>query len=332
MAVEYKDYYKTLGVERGASETDIRRAFRKLAREYHPDVARDKRRAEEKFKEINEAYEVLGDPEKRRKYDSFGPEAFSGGGFRPPPGGQQTKFSRRRGPARGFEFQFGGTGFSEFFEHLFGGGMRRPRPTDLWSEDAAEMAEEIRDRGRDVQGDLLVSLREVLEGSVRSISLQRRHPATGRTETKTLRVRIPAGVREGQTIRAPGQGEPGSGGAGDGDLLLRVRLAKHPEFRVEAADLYYELELAPWEAVLGTTVAVPTLEGSTSVRVPAGTSPGQKLRLRQRGLPVGKDLRGDLYVVVAIQIPKGLGAEEKALWEELARKSRFNPRAHASDA
>src|SRR5438128_1561928 len=307
MPVEFKDYYAALGVPRDASDEEIKKAFRKLARQYHPDVAKDKKTAEEKFKEINEAYEVLGDPQKRKRYDELDANWQEGAGFRPPPGQQGGAWHSPDG-ARNSEFHFGGTGFSDFFERFFGGGSRFGFP---FGEEGfgAEQFSRSRGpaRGGDIEGDILVTLDEVMNGSVRAISLQRANPSTGQTETHNFKVRIPAGVQEGQTIRVPGKGEEGASGAGPGDLYLRVRLAAHPEFRARGADLYYDLDLAPWEAVLGTTVSVPTLDGRVNVRIPSGTNNGQQLRVRGRGLPKGlQGGRGDLYVVVNVQLPHQL--------------------------
>jgi curved DNA-binding protein len=274
MAVRYKDYYQSLGVARGASDAEIKKAFRKLAREYHPDVAKDKKKAEEKFKEINEAYEVLGDPAKRKKYDELGANWQSGAEFRPPPGWQQPGGGRRGGQgAEDFEFQFGGTGFSDFFEQMFARGGRgfQPGGGGYSQEDFAE-------RGRDIEGDIMVTLEEATRGSLRSISIQRgvacqtcggsgqvkgrRCGTCGGTgqeqRTETVQVKIPSGVGEGQKLRLSGRGEAGTSGGGAGDLFLRVRLARHPDFEVDGHNLIYEVELAPWEAVLGASVDVPT--------------------------------------------------------------------------
>jgi len=327
MAVEFKDYYAALGVPRDATEEVIKKAFRKLARQYHPDVAKDKGTAEEKFKEINEAYEVLSDPGKREKYDSLGAKWKSGAEFTPPSGGAWSP-----GGAGAYEFHFGGTGFSDFFEQFFGGGERvegmfgggRAGVGGMGGRSAAW-------RGSDIEGEILVTLDEAFRGSVRTLSLQRADPRHGPAETQTFKVRIPSGVREGQMIRVAGKGYPGSGGGRTGDLYLRVRLAAHPDFRPRGADLYHDLELAPWEAVLGTTVRGPTLEGSATVRIPAGTNQGGRLRLRGRGLPRGQGgERGDLYVVVSVELPTRLNDEERALWEQLSRTSRFRPRSAAA--
>ena len=277
MAVEFKDYYQSLGVTKSASEDEIRKAFRKLARKYHPDVAKNKTEAEEKFKEINEAYEVLSDPEKRKKYDALGANWNRQGGFQPPPGWQGGGFRGAQNSDEGFEFHFGGTGFSDFFEQFFGargGGARgfaSSDDADLRSGPESFRADHrFARRGEDVEGDILVSLDEVLHGSVRPVSFQQANRQTGQKEHHTFRVKIPQGVQEGQLVRVAGKGEAGLGGGGPGDLYLRVRLAKHPDFRVRGSDLYDDLDVAPWELVLGTTARVPTLDGPISVRIPAG--------------------------------------------------------------
>lgn len=320
MAVEFKDYYATLGVPRTATEEELKKAFRNLARRYHPDVAKDKKGAEDKFKEINEAYEVLSHPENRKKYDMLGADWKQGAGFQPPPGGRS-----RRGPQPGGgpEFEFGGTGFSDFFEQFFSRG----------GQGAGGFATEhgaghgFSQRGHDVEGDLAVSLEEVLRGTIRSVSLRSTDPATGAPVTQTFKVRIPVGVQDGQRIRVAGKGGAGAGGAAAGDLILGVRYSAHPEFRARAADLLSDLEIAPWEAVLGTTLSVPTLEGSVTLRVPAGTQDGSQLRVRGQGLPTGSEGRGDLYVTLAVKLPVTVTDEERALWEALAKGSTFDPRA-----
>jgi curved DNA-binding protein len=319
MAVQYKDYYESLGVPRTASDADIKKAFRKLARQYHPDVAKDKKKAEEKFKEINEAYEVLGDPANRKKYDQLGPNWKSGAEFRPPPGWESSAGGRRgfqgTGP-NGEEFEFAGTGFSDFFEQLFASRMQGG-----FGRGGRFEEQDIRERGRDIEGDIMVTLEETMRGSVRSVTVRRE------SRTETYQVKIPAGVTEGQLLRVPGRGEAGSGGAQAGDLFLRVRLARHPDFQVDDHNLVYEADLAPWEAVLGTSLSVPTLDGRVNIRVPPGTQNGQKLRLRNRGLGQRDGARGDLIVVTRIEVPAKITDSEKKLWEELARQSDFKPRA-----
>lgn len=314
MPVKYKDYYESLGVPRTATADEIKKAFRKLAREYHPDVAKDKKKAEERFKEINEAYEVLSDPEKRKKYDELGAHWKSGAEFRPPPGfggfgGGQT-FHGGRGGAE--EFHFGGTGFSDFFEQLFGSRMRGG-----FSQGGNFAREDFAERGADIEGDIMVTLEEAARGSVRTVNV------THGDRRESHQVRIPAGISEGQKLRLAGRGGSGSGGGESGDLFLRVRFAKHPDFDVEGHNLIYELELAPWEAALGAEIPVPTLESRVNIKIPAGTSSGQKLRVRGRGL--GKD--GDLLVVAKIVVPHKIPDAQKKLWEQLAHESKFNPRA-----
>jgi curved DNA-binding protein len=313
MAVQFRDYYETLGVSKTATDDEIRSAFRKLARKYHPDVAKDKKAAEEKFKQINEAYEVLSDPEKRKKYDQLGANWNQPGGFQPPPewggqpGGGFYQWSSDGG--RGVEFEFGGTGFSDFFEAFFGGGRGRSAFGGFSGREATA------ERGADVEADILVTLEEALHGSMRTVSLRR----AGSNKIEKYQVKIPRGVHEGQRIRLAGQGEAGAGGGKKGDLFLRVRLAKHPDFSVEGSDLIHEVKVAPWQAVLGTELKVPTLEGTVRFKIPSGTQGGQRFRLRERGLPGISGKRGDLYVIVQINIPKKLSEREREIWNQLAK-------------
>jgi curved DNA-binding protein len=307
LPVAYRDYYEALGVPRDASSEDIRRAYRKLAREYHPDVNKEPD-AEDRFKEISEAYEVLRDPEKRERYDRLGAnwkagEDVSGaagvGGF-----GQQGGFEDVR-----VDFGtggFGGGDFSDFFESFFSGsrGRRRTAGFDGFST-----------RGSDREATLDLTLEEAAAGGTRRMSL-----ADGRS----YEVKIPAGVRDGQLIRLSGEGGEGVGGGPAGDLLLRVRIKPHPRFKVRDRDLYVTLPLTPWEAALGASVEVPTLTGTTQVKVPPGSSSGRRLRLRGEGLP-----GGDLYATVSIKVPKQLSKKERDLFEELAKVSTFNPRKAA---
>jgi curved DNA-binding protein len=307
LPVAYRDYYEALGVPRDASSEDIRRAYRKLAREYHPDVNKEPD-AEDRFKEISEAYEVLRDPEKRERYDRLGAnwkagEDVSGaagvGGF-----GQQGGFEDVR-----VDFGtggFGGGDFSDFFESFFSGsrGRRRTAGFDGFST-----------RGSDREATLDLTLEEAAAGGTRRMSL-----ADGRS----YEVKIPAGVRDGQLIRLSGEGGEGMGGGPAGDLLLRVRIKPHPRFKVRDRDLYVTLPLTPWEAALGASVEVPTLTGTTQVKVPPGSSSGRRLRLRGQGMP-----GGDLYATVSIKVPKQLSKKERDLFEELAKVSTFNPRKAA---
>ena len=349
MAVQFKDYYEVLGVPRSASEDDIKKSFRKLARQYHPDVAKTKKGAEEKFKEVNEAYEVLGDPAKRKKYDELGPNWKQGAEFRPPPGWQGDPrqgrpFSGGRGGPGGVEFEFGGTtGFSDFFEQLFGSRNRGGGP---FGGRGGFAEEDVAERGRDVEGDLMVTLEEAMRGSVRSVSLRRAVPCencggsgeknhrvcpvcggSGQTaKTETYQVKIPPGVIAGQRLRVAGRGEAGVHGGSAGDLFLRVHLARHPDFEVDEHNLIYEAQLAPWEAVLGANISVPTLDGRVNIKIPPGTQSGQKLRVRGRGLPQRGEAAGDLIVVARIEVPAKISDDERKLWSQLADTSKFHPR------
>lgn len=323
MSVEFKDYYTTLGVARDANADEIKKAFRKLARKHHPDVAKEKKGAEEKFKEINEAHEVLSDPEKRRKYDQMGANWQDQAGF-PQPG-------RHGRGAASHEFNFGGTGFSDFFEQYFSGARRSGFPDESFPGARAAAGPRKR-RGGDIEGDILVTLEEAMHGSIRPVSLQSTDPQSGQSKTHAFQVRIPAGVTDGRRIRVPGQGEPGSGGAEPGDLYLRVRHAAHPDFHTHGADVFHELDIAPWEAVLGAEIAVPTLDGTVKLRIPVGSENGQQLRVRSRGLPKGKSgERGDFYAVLTVQFPSKLTDAERTQWEHLRAISHFNPRAQSHD-
>jgi curved DNA-binding protein len=318
MATQFRDYYETLGVSKTATADEIRSAYRKLARKYHPDVAKDKKEGEEKIKEINEAYEVLSDPEKRTKYDRLG-AAWQSGEFAGAPrgtGGAPEGWTFQQGPEGGAEFHFGGTGFSDFFEQFFGTRRSYAGTPDF----DVEAERPRRARKRDVEADMLVSLSEALHGSTRTITLQRGDQSGQPAKTDTYKVKIPAGIREGQRIRLAGQGENG------GDLFLRISFQKHPDFRWQDADLYYDLDLAPWEAVLGSSINIPTLDGHAKLKIPAGTVNGATFRLANLGLTRSDGKRGNLYAVVRIEVPETVTVEESRLWEELAKTSKFDPR------
>ena len=318
--VKFRDYYEVLGVKRDASQDEIRKAFRKLARKHHPDVAENKVTAEEKFKEINEAYEVLGDADKRKKYDQLGEHwkhagdyggAAGGGSFWPGAGDED----------QGGNYHFEGTGFSDFFENFFGsrasrGGFTAHGPGGAKSK--------VPRRGRDIESEILVTLDEAMNGSERSLVIQTRDRSA---ERKTVTIRIPKGIAEGQLIRAAGLGEPGQAGGTPGDLFLKVRMERHPDFRVEEHDLYYDLRLAPWEAVLGATVPVRTPHGETKIKIPAGAEAGTEFRLGGKGLPKGQSGGfGDLFAVVQVVMPASVTDEERQQWQALAEISKFNPR------
>ncbi|MET0459933.1 MAG: J domain-containing protein [Ilumatobacteraceae bacterium] len=307
-----RDFYDVLGVARDASADDIQSTYRKLARTYHPDVNKDPG-AEDRFKEVSEAYDVLSDPELRRRYDAFGHD------FRQVPEGvdPQTRAraqtgARRSGARRatsdtadpGDEWSTSGIDIDDLFAEMFGGRRRSWGPIP----------------GADQETVLTLTVEEAFRGGTRSITL------SGPDGSRTLDVTIPPGVTDGQRIRLAGQGGQGTGQAAAGDLYLVVRLAPHPRYRVEGRDLYEELPLTPWEAALGATVAVDTPGGEAKLRVPAGTSSGRRLRLKGRGLPNPSGRPGDLYAEARIMVPATLSDGERRLFEELARTSTFDPR------
>lgn len=321
MGVEYKDYYKLLGVERNAGKDEISRAFKKLARKYHPDMNPDNKEAEDKFKDINEAYEVLKDEEKRKLYDQLGPNWQHGQNFQQPPGFESFTFGGGQGFGQSGGFGgmggFGGaSGFSDFFETLFGGaGRGRGFGPDPFSGFTRRPQ-----RGRDVEAELGLTLEEAHSGGKKSVSIS--GPGMG---GKSLEINIPVGVKEGARIRLSGQGDPATGGDQAGDLYLRVKLLPHRHFALEGNNVLYELNLAPWEAALGVKVRVPTLGGEVELSVPPGSGSGKRFRLRGKGLGGGGS-RGDQYVRLNIKVPHRLEPEERELWEKLAEVSKFKAR------
>jgi len=315
--MEFKDYYEIMGVARDATQDEIKRAYRKLARKFHPDVSKETG-AEEKFKALGEAYEVLKDPEKRAAYDQLGNQWQQGQDFNPPPDWDA-----------GFEFSGGGfTGadaedFSDFFESLFGGtqsghaGHYRTRGSG------------VKMRGEDRHAKILIDVEDAIEGRNRQVTL--RIPELtkeGRVvaRERRLNVRIPKGIHSGQHIRLTGQGGPGGGDGSAGDLYLEVEFKPHRWYRVEGADLYLDLPVAPWEAALGASIKVPTPQGTVDLKIPEGSSSGKKMRLKDRGLP-GKT-PGDLYVVLQIVLPSAESDDARQLYKEMQDKLAFNPRTH----
>ncbi len=310
MGVEYKDYYKTLGVDRKAAQDDITKAYKKLAKKYHPDLNPGDKSAEEKFKDITEAYEVLKDEEKRKLYDQLGPNWQDGRQFQGGPGAGGYNFTFNGRPFQGQHFD--GSGFSDFFETLFGGmgGAQGPSGGGFGADPFGGFSSRAR-RGRDMEAEMLVSLADAVKGADRTVSLE------GKEGPRTLKVTVPAGVREGAKLRLAGQGHPGIGGAAAGDLYLRIRFAEHPLYTVDGDNLIHDVQIKPWEAVLGTRIRVPTLEGEVDLAVPEGTGSGRKLRLRGKGLgPVSG--RGDLFVRIGIAATKPATDRERELWRQLA--------------
>ena len=338
-----KDYYQLLGVKRDASDDQIKQAYRKLARKFHPDLNPGDKPAEEQFKELQEAYDVLSDKENRKLYDQFGENwrAVKSGAGVPPPGWKGAKRSTRGGGPRTGGFDFNDFDFSNFrssgaggfdvFEEMFGSGRARGRRPG---------------RGSDVEANLELSLEEAHRGGRRTLQMQVAETCPtcngsglndGRAcetcggagqvnKPKTIEVSIPAGVRDGSTIRLAGQGGMGTDGSEPGDLYLHIRLLPHPVFKVIGDDLEVELPLTPWEAVLGAKVEAPTIEGKVELTIPPSAKSGQRLRLRGQGLTRRKGGRGDEFVRLKIVVPKDVSDEEQRLYEELKRTSRFDPR------
>jgi len=320
--MEYRDYYKILGVARTATVDEIKKTYRRLARKYHPDVSKEKD-AEARFKEVQEAYEVLKDPEKRAAYDQLGSNWQQGQQFRPPPD-WASGFEFRGRPSAGQAEDFEG-GFSDFFSSLFGGGGESPFGRAGYAQGGASR----RRAGRDSQARIDLDLEEAFQGGARTFELQRPQvgpDGTVQLRNHTVKVTIPRGVTHGQRLRLTGQGETAPGGGRAGDLYLEIHIRPHRMFQLEGRDISLSLPIAPWEAALGATVTVPTLGGSVEMRIPPGAQSGQKLRLRGRGLP--GDPPGDQTVQLKIVTPPANTPEAKALYEQMRKELAFDPRAN----
>jgi len=319
--MDFKDYYAVLGVSESASPEEIKKVYRKLARKYHPDVSKEEN-AGDKFKDVGEAYEVLKDPEKRAEYDElkkYG--ARKDGSFQRPPGWKSAS-------------GFGGGGyteadagqFSDFFEEIFGGGRRGGAG---FGAGFGSQRHTMRMRGEDVNARLALPLEEAFQGCERQVSFNvQEADAQGRAvpRQKTLKVKIPAGMKEGQHIRLKGQGAPGVGGAESGDLFIEVEYAPHPNLTVDGSDILITVPITPWEAALGASITVPTVGSKVTLKVPKGTSSGRKLRLKGKGLPGKKP--GDQLVVLQIVMPEQHSEDSEALYRELAEAEKaFNPRS-----
>jgi curved DNA-binding protein len=326
MAVKFQDYYQVLSVDRSATQEEIQRAYRKLARKYHPDVSKSSK-TEGKFKQINEAYEVLRDPEKRKKYDTLGSNWQAGQEFQVPPGFENinVRFGRGRGGGGGFSGKMGGSAFSDFFQAFFGdtmgGGFEEEQPVHVRSDASARAA------GHQ-EATLDIALEEAFHGAGKKIELETLVPGPGGGLSRSRRsydVKVPRGVTEGSKIRLAGQGSAGFGGRA-GDLILKIHILPDPRFEVDGRDLKSVLEITPWEAALGAEIEVPTLEGPVRMKIPAGTQSSQTLRLRGRGLPDRSGAAGDLLTKIRIVVPKSLTPRERELLQQLAKESRFQPR------
>jgi curved DNA-binding protein len=330
--MDFKDYYSTLGVSKTATEKELKQAFRRLARKHHPDLNPGDKSAESRFKEINEAYEVLGDPAKRKKYDELGANwrayenaapggpgfGGSGGGWNVNVGGQPGGGSRTMTEEEMREMFGDGSPFSDFFQTFFGGagggfggGAGRT---------AAGRGGRARARGgRDVEQELQLGLEDAYHGATRRLVM------TLGGQSRSVDVRIPAGVGEGSRVRVSGEGEPGTGGAPAGDLYLRVRIAPHPNFERKGQDLYKRVQIPLTTAVLGGEVEVQTITGkSLRLKIPPGTQHGQVFRLKGHGMPlVGKpDEHGDLFATADVQLPRQLTPEQRTHFEALQKLER----------
>lgn len=311
--MEFKDYYKVLGVDPEADAKAIKTAYRKMARKYHPDVNPEPE-AEDKFKEVAEAYEVLKDADRRAEYDEL--RRYGGaapdGGFEPPPGWESNAYGAHSG-------RFSEEDFSDFFSSVFGGGFRESRHTQ---------SGDFGIRGQDIEIEMPVFLEETLNETSKPVTYRIPVTADGQShyETKTLNVKIPAGISEGERIRLKGQGTPGHGNASAGDLYLHVRLVPHPHFDVEGHNLVITVPIAPWEAALGAKVTVPTLEGKINLTIKPHSQSGQRLRVKQKGLR-SKSGRGDIYALLKVVMPDYHNDKTDQLWEQLSREARFDPRA-----
>ncbi|MGY2793339.1 curved DNA-binding protein [Thermostichus sp. MS-CIW-36] len=312
----FKDYYKILGVSKTATADEVKQAYRRLARKYHPDVNPNDKAAEEKFKDINEAYEVLSDPSKRRQYDQFG-QYYQQGGFR----SSRDAYTYSSSP---FSQDFGGSGFGgsgvdfsqfddfqDFIDQLLG--RVRSQTTDRSSGFSGSTG----NTSYDAEATIQISIPEAFEGGKRRLRVG---------GDRVLEVNIPPGITPGKRIRLRGQGHPNPNG-GAGDLYLKIELKDHPFYRLEGFDVYCDLPISPSEAVLGAQVEVPTLDGVVKLRIPPGMQPGRKLRLAERGFPKGNGERGDFYVVVQIHLPTQISEEERELYERLQRVQSYDPRA-----
>ncbi len=325
--MEYRDYYEILGVDKKSSKEEISKAYKKLAKKFHPDLNPNDPKAEDKFKEVTEAYEVLKDEEKRKLYDSFGSNWQHGQNFQPPPGYENAHFEFR-GDQRSAGFDF-----SDFFENIFGGGFERAgtgfqRSSRGFQRDSFSGAGFSR-KGQDAEAVLELTLEEAYKGGSKSITFQVQAAGPdGRPmiQNKTLNVNIPPGIRDGNKIRLSGQGSSGLGSGQSGDLYLKVRILPHPRFKPDGNNIVYDLSLAPWEAALGSSVRVPTLDGDIELKVPPGVSSGRKMRIKGKGMGRGAT-KGDQLVRIMIKVPDTVSSEkEKNLWKELSEVSGFNPR------
>lgn len=329
--MEYKDYYKILGLNRDAKQEEIKPAYRKMARKFHPDVSKETG-AEEKFKAASEAYEVLKDPEKRAAYDQLGANWQAGDQFQAPPGWQQRAGGSRTG---------GHTGFSDFFDSIFGAGFGQAGfgqgDFDLGGFGQGGFSQGGFDRdhggfgqqpwresmaGEDMHARIEIDLEDAFHGTTKTLTLPATQPGVA---GKTLQVRIPKGVHQGGQIRLPKQGRPGRNPNQVGDLYLEVSFRPHAFYHVDGKDIMLDLPVAPWEAALGASVQIPTPAGKVDLKIPAGSSHGRKLRIKGRGIPA--KVPGDMYVAITIALPPAATDANKKAYKAFADAVDFDPRA-----
>jgi curved DNA-binding protein len=356
MPVKFKDYYQVLGLARNATDDEIRQAYRKLARQYHPDFNQGDKTSEEKFKELNEANEVLSDPEKRKKYDQLGANWKNGADFTPPPGWQRTNVRYTTDFRDSFytetaksEDGFGFGGFSDFFEAIFGGGRQTTQSGQRPQTGQRGQSNQSRKtpNSQDSEIEIAIPLEDAHKGGRQKIALSQKArtcpacrgekklgsnlcPAckgAGQVLTqKTVDVNIPVGVRDGAVIKAAGQGHRINGSNQRGDLYIKIKIKSHPIFTVSGDDLNAEIPLAPWEAVLGATLEVPTIEGKAEIKIQPGAQGGQRMRLRNQGLNKRGGGRGDYYIKLKLVVPPNPSDQEKQLYQQLSEITTFKPR------
>jgi curved DNA-binding protein len=333
MSVKYKDYYKILGVDRKASQDEIKKAYRKLAKKYHPDRNPGDDKIKGKFEEISEAYEVLSDPDKKKKYDALGSNWRSGQNFRPSDDWASTFDFDLGSFMKDFDFSSGrgGTGFSDFFESIFGNKTnRRTTNRTKTTTDFRNMYNQ-QSKGKDIRVKLPVTLEDIYYS--RTISLSVKIPlvnATGSTEYKTKKfdIKIPKGIKEGQKLRYKGEGSNTTPNGNRGDLYFEIEVEEHPIYKRDGMDLYIDLPVTTWEAVLGATLSIPAFDGEIKLKIPAGIEADKKLRVKGKGIPNPKGNAGNLYAVIKITVPDKISDEEKQLYKKLKDISKFNPRVN----
>lgn len=328
--MNYKDYYKILGVKKGASKDEIKKAYRSLARKYHPDVNQGNETSAKKFKEISEAYEVLGNEENRKLYDQLGAnwkhykqrggqQGGRSGDFNWQQWAQSQGSNQRQNTYSRVENDFfSGGDFSDFFEQFFGGGFsrgftkqRRSRPGADFREAAYESgADTVTRDGKDINAELDISLEEAYKGTEKSIRVNRNQ----------MKIKIPAGIRDGRRLKLKGRGKPGYGGGKAGDLFIKINIKPHKVFTRDEDDLYTTVDVGLYQMLLGGVVKVPTMSGSVKIKIPPESQPGKVMRLAGHGMPVfqSDDKKGNLYVTLQVRLPEKLSGKEKKMVKELA--------------